>query len=618
MKFAVPIVALLALWIGWSRGGAFVSQQTESASARKETLSALTLGENVVPVAIERIEKGGRRPSFAELSAFVRQLDTAGASDCRRWLAMLPEGELWLITMVMMRLAEIDPHSALEAMRLDEKLQRYEWSVFASWASRDLEAATESAQERRSASAVWGLMDGAGTASIERLYDLLVAAGYDKRDPSGFDRIFPKIAEVDPARAAGLAMRSWSDGHRGSITAVLKRWVGEDPEAAFAWAGSLEKLSVRQAAQGTILQAWLERDPAAALEMMGDDFAVLHSLNGVLLPTGSLSDSGFECLLDWYEKQPLSTDGDRFLSYLAQGLSRGDHPQRLAVLVDRLFTEQFVVSMSGQVVDAAENWALRDERGLAEFIASIGEGPLRDLAIRGMVDHLAEVDPLRALEYINSLGKPNILPDLSPVFDRLLKQGLSLDEAMQRIPAGMRDKIFDGRRFDCSERPPGEVVAFLERQPPGDGRDRAMSFAGGLWARQDPQAAAAWVVALGDDGIRAYAAGNVANAWAMVDLDAAVEWAGALDDPQSRSRALAQASKVAAGSQPERAVEVAAGIADPALRNEALSGGLRSLARRDPDRAVELMRELGVDDSVRNRVEEAAGEARLLRPILRL
>jgi len=616
------IVAIVSVAGGWLLAGAVLPTQKKEhrepeTGAVSSKVSALPGARAKVPQAIQVILGDSGTLDFAAMSELMVSLDTASPDDLRRWLVSLPDDEYELTTLILGRWAEIDPAGAVEAIRRNPKLNQHYYKVYSTWAAVDLEAATEFALQDMNSNAFGGLISGAGTEGIEKLYDLMMASNYPHSDPEAFGLIFGKLAEVDPARAAEQAMKAWSKHHGNSPSRVFQVWTAKDPRAAFAWADGVADLGLRKRARQFAAGQLMSSDPLALLELMGDEFEEIQSASQYL-KSGSLSDADFAGVLDWFDAQPesQSKSGLGFYGSLLNGLHSSGNPERLAELARRFSGNE--ESVSHQITSVAASWAEKDVDGLVDFINSPGGSAMRGAAISGLVRHLAEDEPLRAIELVRGLEEPGADIDLSEAVRSLRQQGMAIEDVMSLIPEPLRDNSIGGFWGSFGEQGSAELAVYLSGLSEGGNRDQRLGFSAGYWAREDPLAAAEWAEGLGSGRVNEFAVGNVASSWAMVDSEAAAEWALSLEDPANRSWALLRTAQAVAGWEPERAIRLATEIEDEGHRNDALRAGLLSMARTDPDRAQAQLDEVGLDDDspLRYSIEQAVEEARTLQRVI--
>lgn len=637
MKVVQTIVAIvLGALLGWFIAAERVVSETQGnpdAARRQERISALDSNSSAgVPEAVRIAVGGVGMLSFENTAELVARLGTATAGECRRWLASLPDYEQLLTWMILERLAELDPLAAVEAIEADRSLWQFHAKIIENWAKLDFEAAVGTAVESKMRSGLISIVNTCGQEQVEPIYKL-VSQSPDGIDPIVLDAIFVRIAQVDPKRGADLAiaklMGKFPDpgaSFGSGIGSVIRGWVRDDPAGALAWADGLENPHAQKIARGEVLRHWLKQDPLAALEVIGDEPGFLkksENMDGLYYST--LSEENFAGVLDWIGGRSADShkDAATILHAVVVGLANGGHPERLEEIVARFGEGELSAEWSNHYFrQAANRWAKQDEDGLVEFINSVANERARTAAIRGLVNHLGESEPQRAIEFLNSLEEPVHGIEMTPLLRKLFAQDMGLDEAFKLLPERLRDEGFDvfidsdPSHLGQSGLAESELAEFLTRQPPGRNRDAAISFTAGRWAREDAVAAALWVSNLEAGGIQRDAAGNVADAWAKVDFAAAASWALELEDPDSRSRALLRVAEAGAVSQPERIAEIAATVDDAGLRDRMLSAGLMALARADPEKASVLLEESEAGDEVRRQVTNQLELARALDELL--
>jgi hypothetical protein len=130
-----------------------------------------------------------------------------------------------------------------------------------------------------------------------------------------------------------------------------------------------------------------------------------------------------------------------------------------------------------------------------------------------------------------------------------------------------------------------EAAALLEKIPPGDRLDRAVSVVCEAWGRSDPSAAARWAARLPPGNLRGLALPRVVVPFARIDYLAAVAWLEQVPPGPERDRAIQAFLSLASAERAGELTAWVAKISDPEIRLGAIETIARQWLRADPNAA---------------------------------
>lgn len=301
-----------------------------------------------------------------------------------------------------------------------------------------------------------GVVSAAAAAGPEQLKIALRALGQDnfestlallKAHPEAesnlvWEGILSDMARQDPARASGMALEKGMD-----LKETMQSWADRDPAAALKWAQSLEDPIKRRKAEGVALRELMTEDPAAAVRESGllpagkartDLTAQALAALGRTDPDGALTAA---------EGMPNPADRQSALITLA-GSFADSHPGKAMEIFGKLTTDGLPAGFPSSVFV---------QNGVEEEDMT---SPMREL-----IPKLMAVDPEAVASFL--AGQP--------------------DSDQRAIQGAVEVWV---------ERDPEAASGWIQKLPPGDARDNAISsLTSWLYAtgpEADFEAALAW------------------------------------------------------------------------------------------------------------------------------
>jgi hypothetical protein len=532
---------------------------------------------------------GGLRDADTRRAAALGLLDAAGdgAAGLERVAAALPADERGSFTVegIAWR-ARNDPPGALrDALSLGDADAREEavLRVAGVWAKRDPVGAlsrtsslaqTLQSEYRRVVGEQWAHVDLAGClAYIEA-----------SANPEAWAGVMPLwSAAADPERILELAARRpGAVDHELSMLAMMVS-TERDPEAALTRVDALPAGQDREQLLAHLAVVYARKDPDAALAW-----------------------------LDSMSPAPAQLQLGVFATIV------GDDPERALALLDRLPPSVDVAN----VIMLAAGSAASEDPGLAVRLA---EGFLARADRKGttaltvLLSNWMQREPDEALDWIVASSGRFDISVLGNVLQRLASVNpKALATSVNRVPPGVRDEWIRRVAGPYSREDPSAALSWIAQyrgqeayepvlrqvitqsaksEPEAAAqlltqstRSVQMGAARSVatnWSRQNPRAAAQWVMGLSDARVRALALEPVVASWAVRDLASAERWTMGLPGGEARDQALGAllARQAVSGSVDRKLLD---SFDSDTARQRALASQMRAIARRDPDAAQDL------------------------------
>jgi hypothetical protein len=384
------------------------------------------------------------------------------------------------------------------------------------------------------------------------------------------------VAQDDPLAALRIAETLTSAAEREPlISAIAASYGRTDPEAALAWAQSLNPPSGHVIAN--VLAGLARVDPDRAIDLL------FRTMDGM---------------------------GQRgagpFMTLVASGSLSAEHTGALAA---RLLAAP---NRSQELTMLTSAWAQREPHDAARWLLANGSAAPRN-ALGAAALHLARSDPPAAIALLDAVPPERRATWLGAVAEGYAQNDpraaanwiaphrgeAGYDAAVAAIAAATArtDAAAAARLFDSID--PAEAL---------EAPQTAQRIAS-AWARQDSRAAAAWAGALTADAARVPAVREVAAQWAARDAPGARGWALGLPPGDARDAALTQLL----GAAPADAVDhvVLDAFSTEAAQQRGVGDVVRMLAVRDPAAARRLADRYLTDPGERQAAEHFIERNRL-------
>ncbi len=436
--------------------------------------------------------------------------------------------------------SEHDPFAALqEAMTLPYTAARAVViaRIGQRWASRDPEAAI----------AQVGLI---GDEQARTSYHSTVIAEWARLDP---EAVLAYLRNVDTPQSLAVVLPALR-----SLTSLA------EPDVLLGFAEELPT-SMRSAARQMALQAFAERNPLAAIEILETVQSPAERETLVSAVANAYGRRDPDRALEWVRSlQPESpsammsvlsgiaaADPERAIELVladeSAASSRGSFAlmgvfaqlqdtEQLAGLADRLIARDDFRA-SGQIRVLLSSWSAQDPQSAIEWVAAnmhrIDRG-----TVQGIAAELAARDPesaIRALDRLPPERRSDWLTPVAAAYAQYDHEG-AITWVMQYQGQTGFEAAVTAIAQRSAARDPQAALRLLERVGKPLEPQLAMQIAAG-WAAQEPAAAADWANGL-PAAMRDAAAGVIASSWSARDTDAARRWVLALPTGPARDQAL--------------------------------------------------------------------------------
>lgn len=266
---------------------------------------------------------------------------------------------------------------------------------------------------------------------------------------------------------------------------------------------------------------------------------------------------------------------------------------------------------SEMIAEIASRLAQKDPRRAVQLVAEIEDLALRTSAVRGVVQVMSRSDPAAVIPAVMSLPvsetRAALVADLVQNWAQSDAAGAMQWAEAQATPA-LRAVAFGAVVSGLSTYAVAEAAAVLEKIPPGDRLDRAVSVVCDAWCRSDPASAARWAAGLRPGNMRGLALPRVVLPFARVDYIAAGRWLENLPPGLDRDRTLQAFLSLASA---ERAAELAPWVPkidDVEIRLGAVETIARQWLRADPNAANAWLATTDLPAERRNRLRAAPAD----------
>lgn len=583
--------------------------------------------------------------SFAVLADQMTQVYLASFDELKQlYLAAVdsPNASNGVLFMIGKRLIIEDPEATIEFLTINDRPEdhfhrfRVE-SAFSEWARRDLSAAVDAAMLRDpKGDLTRGIVFDLDATQSERLYQMLLERGLDKENPDEFSDIFYALSHKNPELTTKRAWdfhlkNTFIEGQEDhnqegdyKIQDGVEQWYHKDPGGALSWLLTQKDSSTRTKALNALAHTALRENGPKGLEWISEHIDEEHLPD--VFNNFHRRTKDVEGVIAWADTNIESTSvHQEVLTHILRGLAQSNHPEAMVSVLshfDRDFNDHYIIT---HIRQAGKKWAEQDLEGYQAWIDSVENPHFRSAAENGLISHWMVEDPSRVLEYLKDAEGSGEMPRFTDYHETDLFGGFMQDliEAQGKAdPAELIDSFpdtwADQVRFhyasavsDMGE--PEKAVNFLQTQPEGTERNRALQVSIGKWAAKAPSEAAEWVNTLSEGQEKELAARNLANTWARFDVEGAHAWVEDLPPSTSRDRAAEQVIDAAWLHHPEHALSLAQSMTDQDLRERFVMQTITNLARRNPDLATEHAENASLPAGLRAQALHAIEQERAMR-----
>ena len=305
--------------------------------------------------------------------------------------------------------AQSDPAKAIEAAFTIEDLSQRQYALkdaAVTWATSDLKAALDFSLTIEDEGVRGKILSGLAENKYvdpATIFAALVEHAPVETFSKSLSEVIERWSRSDPQQAAAALLRlPVGDATASSAKAVAQEWVLASPadrQQILTWAASLPEGSARDAALKAVFSNWGAHDPSLALQVIASSVARNNSeaLTGLIEGWGRKSpaeaaryaltlsamsdkrDTIRDIVRSWSHSSP--TDAAAFIQSTPEDM----RPTLAQALVD--------------------SWADSDLGAAAAWVKAQPVGPSRDAGISVIADTIRSVDPVKALEWSQSISE---------------------------------------------------------------------------------------------------------------------------------------------------------------------------------------------------------------------
>ncbi len=482
--------------------------------------------------------------------------------------------------------------------------------LFCGWESKRSFANPERKESRGTLPAVAEVQNGASSKSGEpnkpgktggssEDFDTRLGAFLKIVNPAKRTRAVAAIADGLSLEEVRKAIASLEKSHclmrDDIVTRLLARWGELDPKGALQYAHDSKTLKFVPAVS-TIIQSWVEHDPAAAeayVLAMPSNAQKRSALEGLIQGLASINPKqAFKVLMDfpqtnsyiavnifgaWAEANPVEA-----AEYVLQ-LPSGDNKKQAIRTIAQTWAEAdvsralaWVESLANTKKDAdpqaigmvLQAWLQQDSTAAMQWLRTQAEGPQKRELFSYLCDKLTGENPNRAVELAammpNGKAQDDALRKITSTWARDDLQG-ALAWVQMQDDSHVREMILPSVADWLVLSQPAQAMK-LAQEVPGKTGETSASLVLTTWTRHDPMAAIAWAA---EQPNRTQYLSRIAAVWADVDLTKTGQWLSTFPASSERDSMLAAAAEQAVNNKPESAAQWIAGIQDEQKRIDA-------------------------------------------------
>ena len=404
-----------------------------------------------------------------------------------------------------------------------------------------------------------GFIAGKNVAPSEESKDGVTADARSARRSSASSSTSSNRTSSRSGRVKSSAEAMALAGQNTRLQALMDYYAGLDPSQFEEEAGKLESLpwSERIMVGYLLFARWGEEDPTAALA-----YTKTMGFSGMFV-SGTVMQS-------WAAKFPQEA-----------GKYYTDNPSEFRMMGGR--GRGRAGSTAGTI---AAEWARQDSAGAMAWAQSL-EGRDQSAAMKSVFSQAAKDDPEKAAGMLSSVTDADSRKDAQNAIAREWGKK-SWDEAsawIAGLPADEQAGASAQALRGLADTDPLAAASNIAAIPEGEMRDDSMEIIARKWGRDDPAAAAAWVMESGSESAQKESIGKVMSSWVQTDSVAALSFIN--EQPEGGVRDNAASSYVMANQSAnvKDNLSLAETIGNERTRSHAIGVTTAGWMRQDPDAA---------------------------------
>jgi len=384
-------------------------------------------------------------------------------------------------------------------------------------------------------------------------------------------------------RVRSLREIAHEPGQMGRVQALLDRFSKLTPDQFAAEAKSLETLDMpeRLMASYLLYAKWAEVAPQEAMAQankMGFSGAMVRPT--VLQGGASVDPAGAAQYV---------ADNPRDFAMMGGGFGRGPGGGQSATAI------------------IAGEWAKQDPTGALAWAQSVQTD--RSQAVASVLRQVAVADPRKAADLVASLPAD----ERNSSYDSIASSwgGKNWSEAEAWIKTLPTDQQASAMSAAVRGLAGSDAVAAsreIASIPAGDGRSRAVDTVVANWSRDDPAAAARWLMQQNDPAAQRDSMRNLMTNWAQSDNTAAQAFIQAQPVGEVRDSAVSSYVWSNRNANPQQVMQLAETVQDEGSRTRAVDVAAMRWMREDPTAAkAYIQQSTAISDDAKTRILEGRG-----------
>jgi len=449
------------------------SSTGRTASAPRSLAALMELnGENRTPQDAIAFLEAVERLGAAEISAMMSDIEKLDPSDTRRYQ---------LCNALINRWAVVDPDGAWDAaMEFGDKNLKRQMieSVIGTVSRTDLDKARHMLSgikdPQTKQSALYAYLNQASSQDPEEAFRVLASASPDRQGYGHYHNLFQKWAKDDPdAAIAKLSQIKGTTNRQQALQGIASALVTSDPKRALEMLDGMPPGQTRGNMLASITSAWMSHDSDAAMAW----------ING--LPPA---------------------DKSKAIQNITWQLGQED-PAKAAKLLSSFPVNN---QTSHQFLQLASQWAQQDLDAARKWVESLPAGRTRERAMSGILNTLAQTDPVKAASVF---GDAVVNNQNSGDVGMIVGEWIKTDQTA--------------------------ALAWLESLDlRGDNQRNVHSQFLSYWVNEDPAAASRYALGIQDEKSREQAIDSLVGSWGSSDPQAAREWVMKSLEGDAKNRSL--------------------------------------------------------------------------------
>lgn len=356
--------------------------------------------------------------------------------------------------------------------------------------------------------------------------------------------VAPAPASVDAAAAAMRELRSQVDAARAlrnptqralEFGRSLQAWIARDPNAALAYIRELPPGSDYTQGLLMVLSEIGRTDPDRALALAAELVKTREQRALYSSLFAQLAEADPASAASRLASVPVGESRDYALRALADGWAHSDLPAALA-WAQKLPSTERAPAMEAVLAALVSTDPMR----AIELAQDSLTGAAFDRTLLAALQTLTRTDPKAAANFIGKLAPGEVQTQASYAVVRALAAETPAGALawVRTLPAGeLQGQLLNNVLDLWAAKNPTAAGQYILQMTAGPEQDSAAAHLAGLLAA-NPSQAIAWAQSLGSSTARSAAMVNLASAWAQRDPAAAAQWAGSIEPAPVRIEAL--------------------------------------------------------------------------------